>query len=272
MSNPQLEAGYVQIANELLDAFCRSFPGGSNAQVLLAVIRCTYGWHKKEDKLSISQIKTMTGLSRRAIIYALQNLEAQRFITVQRQRGRGNVNQVNTVAFQKNYDLWVVQRKSPQWEKQLQNKREKYHRGVVQRKSGGSAENQQSVAENSSAEKRGSAENGEEVVQRKTATNEFSAPTKDNIQKLNNKRKYGEFQNVLLPGETYQKLKDKLNTRTDEFIEKLSAYMKSTGRTYKDHYATILNWYRREKEGKDGKAKDRGLPKTYTPTADYPDL
>lgn len=255
MANPQLEDGHTRIANEILDAFCRAFPGGANAQVLLAIIRATYGWHKKEDKLSISQIEMITGLSRRSVIYALQNLETQRFITVQRQRGRGNVNQVNTVSFQKNHDLWVVQRKSPQYENQLRKQREKYQ-------------------QEGSAKKKGSAKIGQKVVQRKKATNEIFAPTKDNIQKIITKEKHGEFQNVLLTTEEYQWLKDKLGEKArDGLIEKLSAYMKSRGRSYKDHYATILNWSRRDNDGQTGKAKDRRLPArgSYTRGPDYGD-
>ena len=260
MASPQLEDGHTRIANEILEAFCRIFPpNGSSARVLLAIIRKTYGWNKKEDRISISQIEEITGLSRRAVIYALQNLEVQRFITVQRQRGRGNVNQVNTVSLQKNYDLWVVQRKSPQYEKQLQKQREKYQAGVVQRKEGG-------------------AKNDKKVVQRieKGSANSLH-PQKTNT-KNNNKRKYGEFENILLTDGEYQKLKDQLGTETEARIEKISAYVASSGKLYKDHYATILNWWRREKEGNDGKdgnagkTKSRGLPKTYTPTAEYPDL
>lgn len=31
-------------------------------------------------------------------------------------------------------------------------------------------------------------------------------------------------------------------------IDKLSMYMKSTGKEYKDHYATLLSWYQKDKE------------------------
>jgi len=33
---------------------------------------------------------------------------------------------------------------------------------------------------------------------------------------------------------------------TGERIERLSGYLRQTGKRYKDHYATILNWARRE--------------------------
>lgn len=31
-------------------------------------------------------------------------------------------------------------------------------------------------------------------------------------------------------------------------IEKLSRYMQSSGKAYKDHYATILHWYEKDEE------------------------
>ncbi|MGF7433069.1 phage replisome organizer N-terminal domain-containing protein [Pasteurella bettyae] len=47
---------------------------------------------------------------------------------------------------------------------------------------------------------------------------------------------YGEYQNVRLTEEEYHKLKDKLQSHTDTMIEKLSRYIKSSGKYYKDHY------------------------------------
>lgn len=41
-------------------------------------------------------------------------------------------------------------------------------------------------------------------------------------------------------------------------IDKLSRYIKSTGRNYQNHYATILNWYEQDKE-KLSKNKEKNL-------------
>jgi hypothetical protein len=57
------------------------------------------------------------------------------------------------------------------------------------------------------------------------------------------KKKYGEFENVLLTEEEYHKL-EKSNLLP--YIEKLSSYIASKGKKYKSHYATILNWSRKE--------------------------
>lgn len=67
------------------------------------------------------------------------------------------------------------------------------------------------------------------------------------------KKKYGEFENVLLDGQEHGKLVDSLgDIGAAEYIERLSAYLAQTGHRYKSHYATLLNWWR-----KDGKPVKR---------------
>lgn len=64
--------------------------------------------------------------------------------------------------------------------------------------------------------------------------------------KYNNKYIYmtlGEFKNVQLTEVQYNKLKEQ---DLLSYIERLSRYMESTGKEYKSHYATILNWYRKD--------------------------
>jgi hypothetical protein len=67
----------------------------------------------------------------------------------------------------------------------------------------------------------------------------------DNKKENNKKKKFGEFNNVLLTEEEYAKLE---NNNLLFYIEKLSAYLESTGKRYKSHYATILSWSRKEKQ------------------------
>lgn len=59
------------------------------------------------------------------------------------------------------------------------------------------------------------------------------------------KKKYGEFQNVLLTDIEYTKLKERFNSNLPGMIETLSAGIESKGYKYKSHYATIINWARR---------------------------
>ena len=59
------------------------------------------------------------------------------------------------------------------------------------------------------------------------------------------KHKYGEYNNVLLTDEEYDKLKSEYSDYESR-IENLSSYIASTGKKYKSHYATIKNWAKKE--------------------------
>ena len=83
---------------------------------------------------------------------------------------------------------------------------------------------------------------------------------------------YGEFKNVKLTDEEYQKLKDSLNSELQSMIERLSGYMESKGVTYKSHYATILNWKRSDDAKIKGiRSSSRGLPSRDGYTEPYSD-
>lgn len=87
----------------------------------------------------------------------------------------------------------------------------------------------------------------------------------------NNKSKYskreysfcenglGTFQNVFLTDEDISDLQIKLNAQLDNYIERLSAYIKSTGKIYKDHKATILSWFYKD-QGKSKQPKTSNVP------------
>ena len=68
---------------------------------------------------------------------------------------------------------------------------------------------------------------------------------------------YGEFQNVNLSDEEYQRLREKLKSHTNTMIKKLSRYMQSSGKTYQDHYATLLHWYEKDEEELRKKLSDK---------------
>lgn len=149
MANPQIEDGYTKIANELLEALARTCIGGSEAQIIYAIIRLTYGWNKKEDSISISRLEDLTGVSRRMVIYSLQNLESKKMVVIVRKRGRGLKNEINTISLQKKYSLWVVQEKSSQYRKTLELRKESYKKSkeLVVQENGGSARNSDLVVQ-----------------------------------------------------------------------------------------------------------------------------
>ena len=71
-----------------------------------------------------------------------------------------------------------------------------------------------------------------------------SAPSKPT------RHKYGEYKNVLLSDDEYAKLVSEFPNDYEQRIERLSGYIASTGKTYKNHLATIRNWAKRDGEKK----------------------
>ena len=67
---------------------------------------------------------------------------------------------------------------------------------------------------------------------------------KENI--IKEKKKYGELETIKLTDEQLEKLKNKFPNDYLERIDRLSLYIASKGDKYKDHYATILNWSRKD--------------------------
>lgn len=75
----------------------------------------------------------------------------------------------------------------------------------------------------------------------------------------NRKREYsflenglGSFQNVFLQDNDRAELELLLNGQLKNYIERLSAYLKSSGKTYKDHKATILSWFYKDQGNRRG--------------------
>lgn len=81
------------------------------------------------------------------------------------------------------------------------------------------------------------------------------------IKKVNKeiRHKHGEYSNVLLTDEELSKLKAEFPDDWERRIERLSEYMASTGKSYKNHLATIRNWARRDRE-------KEGSKSTYKPS------
>lgn len=75
-----------------------------------------------------------------------------------------------------------------------------------------------------------------------------SAPTPKSAKPT--RHKYGEYNNVLLSDEDVEKLKSEFPADHQERIERLSCYIASTGKSYKNHLATIRNWARKDVQQK----------------------
>lgn len=100
MANPQTENGYTKIANEILDALCRIRISGEARQVLDVIIRKTYGFNKKEDRIALSQLCLGTGLKKQTICKAIAKLVEMNLLTK-----KGN-DSGNSYRFNKDFDTW----------------------------------------------------------------------------------------------------------------------------------------------------------------------
>lgn len=98
--NPQLENGYVRIANELYEALARIRIPGEAEQVLKVIIRRTYGFNKKQDWISLGQFMAATGLIKSHVQRALRRLVKMKMVTK-----KGSPYKP-TYGLQKVYGLW----------------------------------------------------------------------------------------------------------------------------------------------------------------------
>lgn len=96
MANPQKEDGHVDIANEIIEALAKIHLSGYESQVLWAIFRKTYGWHKKEDWISNTQISNMTGIAEAHVSRTIKILTQKNLI----------IKKSKKIGFQKDYDLW----------------------------------------------------------------------------------------------------------------------------------------------------------------------
>lgn len=101
----QLENGeFTQIVNEVLEKLVRVGLLGSEYQVVLFVIRKTWGWRKKEDYISLTQFEQGTGLTRPTIIKTIKNLVLMKILV----KGSLLGKQGNTYKFNKYWKEWLV--------------------------------------------------------------------------------------------------------------------------------------------------------------------
>ena len=108
MDSPQLENGYTKIANEIMDAFSNIRIAGEQMQCLMFILRKTYGYHKKEDSISLSQFAEATGLRKQHICRALNALRDRNIIVTK----NGNRN-ITTYSFNKSYKKWLPKMVTP---------------------------------------------------------------------------------------------------------------------------------------------------------------
>ncbi|MDT0176891.1 replication protein [Enterobacter sp. BRE11] len=95
----EIENGFTRIANELLEALVMADLTSRQLKVALSVMRKTYGFNKKEDRIADSQIAEMTGIHRTHVCNARNQLINMNILTKS-----GNKLSINKVVSE-----WCIQ-------------------------------------------------------------------------------------------------------------------------------------------------------------------
>lgn len=103
MAKPQLENGYIRIANELYDAIARAGFNGTQRAILDTVIRYTYGYNRKEAKIAVSSISQYTKKDRINTTKELNKLINRKIIDVVSSDAQG----IRILKINKNYNEWL---------------------------------------------------------------------------------------------------------------------------------------------------------------------
>ena len=101
----QIEDGkYTRIVNEILDQLVKRGLLGSEYQIILYIIRKTWGYNKTEDIISLTQFEQALNLSRHTVIKTIKNLEKHKILV---KRSIPN-SQYKAYKFNKYYNQWLV--------------------------------------------------------------------------------------------------------------------------------------------------------------------
>ncbi len=131
-----------------------------------------------------------------------------------------------------------------------QNGREEYERVLAEIKAAKDAKNLSADAPTrEDVEFKSDSGNAGNLESATSADTKTTEPTKN---------AYGEFSNVKMTTAEFEKLVQAEGAdRANALIEELSSYLASSGKRYKSHYATLLNWGRRK--DKEGEPKQKFL-------------
>lgn len=262
MINPQKENGYVPIANEIVNKLCSYRISGEEWLVLWVILRKTYGWNKKKDKISLRQIAEMTGLKPPNVVRSLKKLLHRGVI-------KKDNTFINTYLFNKHYDEWKGVIKSDNTllgviksdntspsnglpkgklnKSVIKSDNTSGKNGLLIRKTDKSVIKSDNTPKVLSKVITGVIKNDNASViksdnyKRHKTIDQKTGP----IQKIF----FGEF--VQLFQTQYESLVEKFSEEIiHEYIERLNLYIGSKGVEYKSHYHTILAWLRKDKTEK----------------------
>ena len=105
MANPQLEDGFMRVANGIVDNICKLSLNGTEQKVIWCVIRYTYGFNRKSHRLSASFISQWANCDISSVKRALRRLQKMNIIVCINSDKRGVTAELK---FNKNPDQWKL--------------------------------------------------------------------------------------------------------------------------------------------------------------------
>lgn len=249
MANPQKEAGYTPISNELLDAIYRTNFTATELKVLLFILRYTYGFSRKECETSLTFISKGVGISKRYISSTVSKLVDDNVLVIVKEH---TDIQSRVIKINKNYDNWN-------------------NRTIVQQ-----------MKQSSPDELNGTTTDEVEFTTPDdlqfitTDEPEFHQDKQTLKQTLNKvhsthpqKHKYGEYQHVLLTDEEKERLLSEYGQELfDKCITKLDEYIEMKGYKAKNHNLCIRKWVLDAVKKDEEADKAKGGRKAYGETYD----
>lgn len=107
-----IDDGYTRIANELLEAIMQHPFTKRELNIVLAVIRTTYGYQRKVDAVSIWQLSNMTKIDRSHVSKSVADLKEKNVIL---EANGGRIShgvEVKSIGLNKNYKSWTTDAKT----------------------------------------------------------------------------------------------------------------------------------------------------------------
>jgi len=117
MASPQLENGFIRIANEIWQELRKMRIPGEAMQILMVIVEETYGWNRKEAMIQNKTFAEKTGIIKQHINRGVEKLKELNLILVT-QKG---YDIAPTYCFNKDHETWkVVTKKGYSNQKRLQ--------------------------------------------------------------------------------------------------------------------------------------------------------
>lgn len=78
------EDGFTRVANSIYDHLCKADLTGAQFQVIHAIMRITYGYHQKTNRITNTYLAELTGISEKGIRLCLAELHKRQMITLEK--------------------------------------------------------------------------------------------------------------------------------------------------------------------------------------------